>query len=125
MNSGPRLLGEARLTIGECKALPAHMRVSTRELSALEVPAESRKSGQASALMHEVCQEADDTGITLVIFVQPFGQFDLSRTQLAEWYAKRFGFVPIQSDPLLMARIPGSTPRHLTPLADAASQVVH
>lgn len=125
MKQGPRLLGEARLTIGECKALPAHMRTRTRELSALEVGPESRRAGQATALMHEVCQEADDAGITLVLFVQPFGQWELSRTQLADWYAKRFGFVPIQAEPMLMARMPGSTPRHLTPTAAAASMVVH
>lgn len=124
MNPGPRTLGNATLTIGECRALPKDMRAATRELSGLFVPIESRHSGHATALMHDVCSEADETGITLVLFVQPFDDPDLSRAQLADWYARRFGFVPIQAEPLLMARMPGSTPRYLTGVAKAVSEAM-
>lgn len=124
MNPGLRTLGNATLTIGVCKALPPEMRPQTRELSGLSVPIESRRTGHATALMHDVCCEADEANITLVLFVQPFDDPDLGRTQLAEWYSRRFGFMPIQADPLLMARMPGSTPRYLTSVAKAVAEAV-
>lgn len=95
------------------------MRKQTRELSALEVAPSSRNKGHATSLVFDVCAEADEHNITLVLFVQPFGDIELSKGQLADWYAKRFGFAPIQADPLLMARMPGSTPRTLNPIAQA------
>lgn len=100
------------------------MRTQTRELSALEVPVESRRAGHATALMHDVCSEADEAGITLVLFVQPFNDPDMSRAQLAAWYARSFGFVPIQAEPMLMARMPGSTPRMLTGIAQAVAETL-
>lgn len=125
MTPGLRTLGEATLTIGVCRALPPEMRPQTRELSGLEVPPESRGEGQASALMHQVCDEADAAGITLVLFVQPFNDPDMGRAQLIDWYAKRFGFMPIQADPPLMARMPGSTPRTLSPVSKAVTEAFH
>lgn len=124
MNPGQRTLGDATLTIGVCRALPNEMRAQTRELSALFVPIESRKAGHATELMHDVCSEADEAGITLVLFVNPFDEPDLSRAQIADWYTRRFGFVPIQADPMLMARMPGSTPRYLTGIAKAVAEAV-
>lgn len=57
--------------------------------------------------------------MTLLILVQPTEDSDLGRSQLAAWYAREFGFAPIQAEPMLMARMPGSTPRLLTPIAKA------
>jgi N-acetylglutamate synthase-like GNAT family acetyltransferase len=100
------------------------MRAQTRELVHLFVPVEKRGEGQASTLMHQVCNEADQHGITIVLFANPYGDADLGRSQLIKWYAKEFGFIPIQADPPLMARMPGSTPRMLSPVARAASEVM-
>jgi N-acetylglutamate synthase-like GNAT family acetyltransferase len=111
MKTGNRKEGSAELRIRQCSAFPPHMRERTRELCNLEVPADEQNKGAATALMHKVCHEADEAGMTLVVFVNPFGDnIALSRTQLREWYAKRFGFQVIQDDPCLMARLPGSTP---------------
>lgn len=123
MNPGTRTLGDASLTIGVCKALPPEMRPVTRELSELLVPVASRHEGQATRLMHQVCDEADKERITLVLFVDPFDEPDLGRSQLADWYARRFGFIPIQADPLLLARMPGSTPCMLNPIAKAVESM--
>lgn len=121
MNPGPRTLGDASLTIGVCKALPPDMRPQTRELASLLVPVHKRREGQATALMHQVCEEADKAHVTLVLFVNPFEEPDLGKSQLAAWYAKRFGFIEIQAEPQLMARMPGATPRILS----QASEAVH
>lgn len=102
----------ATCRISVCTAIPQHMQGQTRELTKLHVPVEDRRKGYATALMHLACSQADQTNITLILWVNPFGDMDLSKTQLRDWYA-RFGFIEIQEDPCLMARMPGSTPRSL------------
>lgn len=90
------------------------MREGIRELASLEVPAAEQGKGYATSLLHKVCREADAAGIVLVLWPQPFGDhIALSRTQLIDWYARSFGFSVIQPDPVLMARLPGATPRML------------
>lgn len=120
MKNGPREYEDSVLYVGDCKALPQRMRPVTREISSVHTPAASQGKGHATELMHRVCQEADLSGITLVLWLRPFGEdIALSTGQLAEWYAKRFGFVLLQADPPMMGRMPGSTPRHLTQIAQA------
>lgn len=119
MQNGVRTHLAASLVIGDCKALPKSMRPQTRELSHLQVPADKQGYGDATALMHLTCEEADRFGLTLVLWPRPFGDIALSAGQLADWYARRFGFLLIQQDPPLMARMPGSTPHFLTPIAEA------
>lgn len=119
MTPGPRTLGDASLTIGVCTAIPPDMRAQVRELSSLYVPREKRHEGQATKLMHDVCHEADKAVITLLVFPGPYEDADMGRSQLIEWYAREFGFALIQADPPLMARMPGSTPRRLSPVAGA------
>ncbi len=119
MQNGPRTYNAASLIVGDCKALPTRMRPLTREISQLQTEYESQGKGDATELMHRVCREADLVGITLVLWPRPYGDIALSAGQLAEWYAKRFGFALIQATPPLMARMPGATPRYLTPIAQA------
>jgi hypothetical protein len=63
-----------------------------------------------------VCREADAAGLVLVLSPQPFGDnINLSKEQLTDWYERSFGFAIIQHEPMvLMARMPGATPRLLT-----------
>ncbi len=119
---GKRRYGEASLELRISKALPAHMRDKTRELRNLQTPVEHRKQGKATFLMDCVTEEADDNGITLVLWPAPYGDIDLGRSQLRDWYARRWGFQEIQAEPLMMARMPGSTPRRLNPLAQAMNE---
>ena len=122
MNQGPRTLGGASLQVRVSMALPRDMRDQTREIARLHCERDSQNSGEATRLMHQVCEEADDAGITLVLWPRPYGDdIALSQSQLIDWYARRFGFVQIQPEPPLMARMPGSTPHMLTVGASAAA----
>lgn len=121
MKNGQRTHNAASLIVDDCRALPVKMRPVTREIHHVYTPAAHQGQGDATELLHSVCAEADDAGITLVLWPQPYGDdIALSRQQLIDWYSKRFGFVQIQPDPPLMARMPGSTPHYLTPAAAAA-----
>lgn len=103
MNIGPRYHKQASLRLAIAEGLPEHMHEGTREI--INLRCTNPKKGYATALMHEVCLEADKAGIVLI--VQP-GQFDdgMTTEQLERWYAK-FGFIPLPKDegnPTVMAR---------------------
>lgn len=116
MPTGERRVGHATLRVRQCEALPLHMRPKTREIVNLETKFEEQGKGYATTLMHKVCREADAAGLVLVLSPQPWGDnMNLSQAQLIEWYQRSFGFQPIQTEPMvLMARMPGATPRILT-----------
>lgn len=105
-------LGPASVVVGVCTALPEEMQAQTLELTRMHVPEDERRKGYASALLKHICEQADGVNKTLVLTVQPYGDMDLTKEQLRDWYA-RFGFIEIQVDPCLMARMPGSGPRAL------------
>jgi N-acetylglutamate synthase-like GNAT family acetyltransferase len=74
------------------------MRRSVRELARLHTEAAQRSKGHAGALLAEVCKEADDHQITLIL--TPDSE------SLAAFYA-RHGFNTIQRAPVvLMSRGP-------------------
>lgn len=98
MQTGLRTHKGASLRIAEPDCLPAHMRPHMREL--LSVASANPRKGHASALMHQVCQEADDARTTLLLTVAPFAE-GMTTEQLQKWY-ERFGFVVIQTEPALM-----------------------
>lgn len=111
MKLGEREKDGATLQINICQAIPPKLRVETREISDVHVPAKQRKTGLGSALMHQVCDEADSGNITLLLTCS---------NELRRWYA-RFGFIVLQDNIGLLARMPGSTPRTLTPINKAIS----
>jgi N-acetylglutamate synthase-like GNAT family acetyltransferase len=114
MDTKTHRVGPASVRIRKCNAVPLDMREGTREVACLQVPSRLQNRGYATTLMYKVCREADAAGIVLVLWPQPFGDhMALGRTQLAEWYAARFGFVEVQPEPLMMARQPGTTPKML------------
>lgn len=117
---GARSYSTARCDLRICDALPKRMHQRTRELVALEVPAADRRKGYARELLEQVTTEADEHGLTLIVMPDAFGdEPGMSTVQLAQWYQRRFGFLAIQAKPLIMARMPGSTPRHVLPIAGA------
>lgn len=122
MPSGQRKVGQATCRVRQCNALPAAMRPKTRELVSLHVPTSHRNQGYATTLMYKVCREADAAGLTLLLWPKAYDDLGgLSDQYLEGWYAERFGFHRIQQNPVLMARMPGSTPRllELTPITAA------
>lgn len=103
MQPGPRHYRSAMCRIALCEALPEDMRDGTREILALQ--SSNPRKGYGRRLMVEVCREADEAGIVLI--VQP-GQFadGMTTEQLAKWY-EGFGFMALPKDgdaPTVMAR---------------------
>ena len=104
-------------------ALPRRLRDKTREITKVHTQAAEQGNGHASALMQDVCDEADRAGITLVLWPRPYGDdIALSASMLQDWYAG-FGFRVIQPEPVMMARSPGLYTR-LVPVA-AACEALH
>lgn len=130
MQTGFRRVGAASCQVRECTALPEHMRQQTREVVAVRTTPEHRKRGYATTLIHQLCHEADSVGMTLILFPQPFVVEDeeqgMEIQTLIQWYQNYFGFQPIQTNPVLLARMPGATPKmglKLQPVAAAVIEV--
>ncbi len=122
---GERTLGPASLLLRKCEGLPVHMRARTREITDVWVEDRAQRgSGHGSALLEQVTREADEAGKTLIIIPGAFDDSPMSNEELAQWYVRRFGFQAIQASPVILARMPGSTPRMLKPVATAAADAV-
>lgn len=106
---GERKLGPARLklSVPQIRGVPPNL----REVSELEVPSEQQRQGFGTTLLHAVCREADAAKVVLMLAPQPFGDhIAMSKDELSVWYCEEFGFMPVQAEPLLMARLPNTTP---------------
>lgn len=97
----------------------AHCRLIAADSGDPEVDARTRRindlcstnprKGHATALMCDVCGEADAANFMLILEARPFGN-GMSQEQLEKWY-QGFGFWVIEQEgPRLMARMPNSTP---------------
>ena len=95
MKPGIRTHGPASLRLSYSTLVGANLRGMLRELTHLQVSEDARGQGHGSALMREVCAEADKAQTVLMLTADD--------TRLADWYA-RFGFKLIQDGPLLMVR---------------------
>lgn len=122
---GERQFGTARCELDICKALPERMRHRTRELVALRVPEADRRRGLGRELLEQVATEADELGITLILMPISFGDVNaMTSGQLAQWYQRRFGFQAIQAQPIIMVRLPGSSPKFVSPIAAATQTLI-
>lgn len=63
------------------------------------------RKGHATALMHQVCAEADLSGDVLILLVEAFADGSMTEELLKKWYS-RFGFKVAQKSPCLMLREP-------------------
>ena len=102
MTPGLRTHKAASLRVAIAEGLPSEMWNVTREI--LDVHSTNPRKGHATALLHEVCVEADNWWMTLIVQVRPFDD-GMTLEQLARWYS-RFGFNVVQESPCLMARSP-------------------
>ena len=103
MTPGLREFKGATLRVAVPESVPEDMRHGLREL--LSVHASNPRKGQATALMHEVCAEADRSGFVLMLRPEPFGD-GMTQDMLEAFYG-RFGFTRIQAEPVvLMCRDP-------------------
>ena len=65
MQPGLREHKQASLRVAIPEALPEHMRPRMREL--ISIQSGNPRKGHATALLYQVCQEADDACMTLII----------------------------------------------------------
>lgn len=103
MTPGLRYHKSASLRIAIPMGLPDDMQTDVREIVGLHATQQGR--GEATALLHSVCAEADREWKTLFIHVEPFDDGAMDAAKLTKWYSK-FGFTVIQDAPCLMARSP-------------------
>jgi ribosomal protein S18 acetylase RimI-like enzyme len=103
MKPGVRTFAQSSLKVSISKALPKSMRGRVYEITKVRTEPEYRGRGLASDLMLDTCLDADLAGKFLLVQVDPDDDSPVDRQGLAEFYSK-FGFAPIQADPLLMVR---------------------
>lgn len=75
-------------------------------ISRINVPHHLRGQGLGTALLRQVCEDADREHIDLTLTPVPDGDSDMGFFQLEQWYA-RYGFVwlrPTKSGRVLMVR---------------------
>lgn len=103
-------MGELRLNEGSSLRIevptgyPEEIQAMARELIELRTEPDKRNQGYASSLLAQVCEEADEAGIALLVHCQPEDCTTDSK-RLQSFYA-RHGFAVFQKSPLLMCRTP-------------------
>lgn len=103
MIPGPREHRSASLHVSMATGLPDDMQPLTREI--LSVQSTNPRKGHATALLWEVCVEADKWWITLIVQPKKFAD-GMDEEKLESWYS-RFGFEKIQDEPcVLLVRSP-------------------
>jgi predicted GNAT family acetyltransferase len=119
MKPGTRQHGPATLKLSFNTTVPAHMRGGVLEVTHVFTPEQHRGKGYASLLLQKLAAEADEQQKVLLLMPKPYDDQPLNTDELADWYS-RFGFEPIQQEPLLMARRVGAGVRvQMKPLAFA------
>lgn len=105
MKYGKREYMGSSLMVTVARALPHHMRSKVLIITKLETPPQYRRQGYANTLLALVTAEADIAGKVLMLKVGDGMIGGASKQQLLNFY-QRHGFMPIQAEPLLMARTP-------------------
>lgn len=95
MTPGLRKYRGASLRVAIPEALPSDMWEKVREISG--VVSYSPRRGEASGLMHQVCAEADRSGLSLML---------MPDSEALQRFYNRFGFDVVQVSPCLMLRTP-------------------
>lgn len=103
MKTGKRTNGAASCELRYSMLIDPANRGKVRELVGMRTEAGQRSKGQASALLKDVCKEADAAGVALLVTVKPFGKSKMDKQALALWYSRN-GFEAIQTEPLVMVR---------------------
>ena len=98
MKTGTVALGNASLHLGYSQIVEPSQRGFAREITEFIVPESQRGKGEGSILLQDVCDQADQENLLLLIIADT--------VKLAQFYM-RFGFTTIQEKPvILMCRSP-------------------
>lgn len=104
---GPRHHKSAHCRLISPDSGDAEVDARTRQIN--ELCSTNPRKGHATALMVNICGEADAANFMLILEARPFSD-GMTQEQLEKWY-QSFGFWVIEQDgPKLMARMPNSTP---------------
>jgi ribosomal protein S18 acetylase RimI-like enzyme len=106
VREGPRKVGQASCDISVSQVMPAKIQAQVFEITSVYTPPEFRTQGHGRALLAAVCEEADGFRAILVLTVQAAKGSRMDNERLAKWYSELFGFVVIQPNIGLMARMP-------------------
>ena len=105
---GERKSEHSRLELEAAANLPEEMRESVRWVRDVETDPEHLKQGWATKLLADVCKEADEAKISLML--EPNGYGEMTDQDLMRWYYKHFRFITVQVKtkdlPCLMIRAP-------------------
>lgn len=105
---GERKNEHSRLELEEAINLPIGMREFVRMVRDVETDAEHLRQGWATKLLTEVCKEADEAKLSLML--EPNGYGEMGDRDLMRWYYKHFRFITVQTKtkdmPCLMIRTP-------------------
>lgn len=101
----------AKATVKPSDTLPA----GVLEISNVFTEPAFRKQGYATELIKQITNAADESKTVLAL---------MCKAELTRWYA-RFGFVVIQKQPILMARMPQIFKVKMTPIAQATDKAVN
>ncbi len=72
-------------------------------INRVNVPAQHRGKGHGSALLRQVCDDADHEQVPLTLSINSYGE--MTHEQLRDWY-ERYGFVEMGDEPGLFVREP-------------------
>lgn len=101
------VMGPASLELNYSGIVPIEDRHRVLEITELLTPPQERGNNHANSLMNEVCDQADQQGILLMLIPESFGKDGLSTEQLERWYIKNFGFLHLQKEPkTILVRMP-------------------
>ena len=95
----------------KARVTPSVIAAGAFEVSHVFTDITARKQGYATQVMQAICAGADSEKIVLMLTAKD--------TQLKAFY-ERFGFMQIQTKPLIMARMPQIFKVHMNPIAYAA-----
>ena len=97
-------IGNASAKLSDLDGLSKSAQVQCKYLSHLYVEPKHRKLQQATKFMNQLCLEADQAKITLIINPVPYDEYNnISVDNLVTFYSK-FGFTNLQDEPLLLVR---------------------
>ena len=98
MKNGTLALGDASLHIGYSQVIEPSQRGFVREITEFFVPEPQRGKGQGTALLTDVCEQANQHKLMLIIIAD--------NARLQSFYV-RHDFITIQDEPvILMMRNP-------------------
>lgn len=99
MKTGIYTNGGASCKVSYCQAISPHLRGGLLEITRLETKEIDRNKGHASALIENVCNNADINRKILLIMPDPDGLV-MGKDELTRWYIRRFGFELLQEQPV-------------------------